>query len=277
MDINPVDDPSEETQQSALQPAAILISAIISLTATIIECNKVRKVPEPYHTSALSGEAWLIELLLGHLEWICCELGVHAHMFTRLVDELRELKHDDSKFISLEEQVRIFLYISVTGLSIRHTSEHFQQSNETISWCVLAHVLSSIHCILSRYFHKMVIIFSSVPFYTTYVHMPAPDKVQAEIWSNPRFWPYFKDVIGALDGSHIHAAPVSMEQSVFRNCKGFISQNCLFACNFGLLFTYALTRWEGSANDTRVYQDAHSKDLHINTSKYFLADAGFPL
>ncbi|KIM59389.1 hypothetical protein SCLCIDRAFT_90533, partial [Scleroderma citrinum Foug A] len=91
----------------------------------------------------------------------------------------------------------------VTGLSIRHTSEHFQQSNETISW----------------YFHKMVIIFSSAPFYTTYVHMPAPDKVQAEIWSNPRFWPYFKDVIGALDGSHIHAAPVSMERSAFQNRK----------------------------------------------------------
>lgn len=90
-------------------------------------------VPEPYHTSALSGEAWLIELLLGHLEWIHRKLGVHAHVFTRLVDELCELKHDDSKFVSLKEQVRIFLYMSVTGPSIRHTGEHFQQSNETIS------------------------------------------------------------------------------------------------------------------------------------------------
>ena len=107
--------------------------------------------------------------------------------------------------------------------------------------------------------------------------MPAPDEVQAEIRSNPRFWPYFKDVIGTLDGSHLHTAPASMERSAFWNRKGFVSHNCLFACNFGLLFTYALTRWEGSANDTRVYQDAHSKDLHINTSKYFLADAGFPL
>ena len=123
----------------------------------------------------------------------------------------------------------------------------------------------------------MVIIFSSAPFYTTYIHMPAPDEVQAEIRSNPRFWPYFKDVIGTLDGSHIHTAPASMERSAFWNRKGFVSHNCLFACNFGLLFTYALTGWEGSANDACVYQDARSKDLHINAGKYFLADTGFPL
>jgi len=277
MDTEP-DDPagnhSEEVQQHALRNTAILVSAIISLTATIVECNNVRKNPQPYHTSVLSGEAWLIELLLGHPERIRCELGMHAHVFTRLVDTLRELKHDDSKFVSLEEQVAIFLYMSVTGLSIRHTSERFQRSNETISQYV---VFSSTNPTLSRYFHKMVSIFSSAPFYTTHVHMPTPDEVQTEIRNNPRFWPYFKNAIGALDGSHIHAAPGLMDRAAFRNRKGFVSQNCLFACNFGLRVTYALTGWEGSANDARIYQDARSKDLHISAGKFFLADSGFPL
>jgi len=44
---------------------------------------------------------------------------------------------------------------------------------------------------------------ASAPFYTTHVHMPTPDEVQTKICNNPRFWPYFKDVIGALDRSHI--------------------------------------------------------------------------
>jgi len=59
--------------------------------------------------------------------------------------------------------------------------------------------------------------------------MPAPDADQTEIRNNPRFFPYFKDVLGALDSSHIHAAPASRDRAAFRNRKGFLSQKCLFA------------------------------------------------
>ncbi|KAF9240413.1 hypothetical protein BU15DRAFT_28869, partial [Melanogaster broomeanus] len=65
---------------------------------------------EPDHTSALTGEAWVIELLLGHPERIRCELGVHPHVFANLMTELRELGHGNSEFVSLEEQLAIFLY-----------------------------------------------------------------------------------------------------------------------------------------------------------------------
>lgn len=123
----------------------------------------------------------------------------------------------------------------------------------------------------------MTIIFSSAPFYTKYVHMPADDEIHTKIRTNPRFWPFFKDAIGALDGSHIHAAPSAQQRGMYRNRKGFVSQNCLFACNFDLLFTYALTGWEGSATDARIYQDARTKGLHIPNGKYILGDAGFPL
>lgn len=54
-------------------------------------------------------------------------------------------------------------------------------------------------------------------------------------------------------------------------------QNCLFACNFLLLFIYALTGWEGSATDARIWEDAVEHDLIIPVGKYFLADVGFPL
>jgi hypothetical protein len=123
----------------------------------------------------------------------------------------------------------------------------------------------------------MLYIFSSHLFYSKHVHLPeADDPVSSRIRNNPKLWPYFRDALGALDGSHIHSAPPASECAFHRNRKGFVSQNCLFGCSFDLQFVYALTGWEGSAADARVYEDARSRDLDIPDGKYYLADAGFP-
>jgi hypothetical protein len=123
----------------------------------------------------------------------------------------------------------------------------------------------------------MVDVFSSPPFYTKYVHLPgANDPISPRIRHNPKLWPYFKDALGAIDGSHIHSAPPANERAASRNRKGFLSQNCLFGCDFDLRFVYALTGWEGSATDARVYEDARSTDFVIPDGKYYLADAGYP-
>ena len=85
-----------------------------------------------YHTSILTGQGWVLELLNGHPEWMHTELGMCVPVFCQLVLELREIGLGPSKHISLEEQLAIFLYASVTGLSVQHLGEHFQHSNETI-------------------------------------------------------------------------------------------------------------------------------------------------
>ena len=83
--------------------------------------------------SILTGEGWVMELLSGHPDRIRCELGVSHNVFAGLILELREMGYRNSKYVSLEEQLTIFLYASVTGLTIRHLGEQFQSSNETIS------------------------------------------------------------------------------------------------------------------------------------------------
>jgi hypothetical protein len=124
----------------------------------------------------------------------------------------------------------------------------------------------------------MLIIFSSPPFYTKFVRLPTKiDPTPPQIRDNPKFWPFFKNAIGAIDGSHISSAPPASERPLWRNRKGFVSQNCLFCCDFEMQFVYSLTGWEGSATDARVYEDARSYDLQIPAGKYYLADAGFPL
>ncbi|EJD49865.1 hypothetical protein AURDEDRAFT_26797, partial [Auricularia subglabra TFB-10046 SS5] len=66
---------------------------------------------QPYHTSKLSGQAWVDELINGHPDRIYTELGVRLHIFLRLLVELRVLGYDHSKHVRLEEQLAIFLYI----------------------------------------------------------------------------------------------------------------------------------------------------------------------
>jgi hypothetical protein len=124
--------PRPEAQHRFIKYMALIFSILITATHSVLE-SMYSKDPEPYHTSALSGQEWVIELLTGHPERIRCELGMHASVFVELISELRTIGHSDSKFVSLEEQLAIFLYTSVTGLSIRHVGERFQRSNETIS------------------------------------------------------------------------------------------------------------------------------------------------
>jgi len=110
-----------------------LVCVLVLNTLSALLESVYLKPPEPYHTSVLSGLGWVIELLLGHNERIRCELGVHIDVFIALVAELRGLGHTHSRSVTLEEQLAIFLYMCVTGITIRHAGERFQRSNDTIS------------------------------------------------------------------------------------------------------------------------------------------------
>ena len=91
-----------------------------------------------------------------------------------------------------------------------------------------------------------------------YVHQPSlEDPTSYRITSNMKIYLFFKDAVGAIDGSHIPARPLAEFRTSFQNRKGRVSQNCLFTCSFDFLFTYTLTGWEGSASDARVYEDTH--------------------
>ena len=109
----------------------LLINIVTHCTVLLLEAHSD---PQPYHTSnLLTGAGWLVELLLGHPDCIHCELGVRKHVFEALVNELRSMGYGDNRSICLEEQLGIFLYTCVTGLTVRHVGERFQRSNETVA------------------------------------------------------------------------------------------------------------------------------------------------
>lgn len=123
----------------------------------------------------------------------------------------------------------------------------------------------------------MTVIFLSHPFYSHHVHCStADDPVSSNILLNSKLWPFFQGCLGAIDGSHIHLSPPVAYQGLYRNRKGFFSQNCLFICNFDMLFTYILAGWEGSSTDARVWTDALARGFSVPEGFYYLADAGYP-
>ena len=124
-------DTQEQLRKRLLMASAYLIQ-VVGAAAVLYASPHYWK--QPYHTSALSGAAWVQELIQGHPDHIYNELGMHLHVFLVLNHELQVLCGlEHSCDVALDEQVAIFLYMSVTGLSIRHVGECFQHSNETIS------------------------------------------------------------------------------------------------------------------------------------------------
>jgi hypothetical protein len=108
----------------------LVIMVLLSAAHHQVPIQRPRQV---YHISSLTEVGWVQDLMLGHPNRIKTELGMRLHIFKRLISDLSDLGLAPLWHISLEEQVAIFLYMSVTGLSIRHIGEHFQHSNETIS------------------------------------------------------------------------------------------------------------------------------------------------
>ncbi|XP_020266513.1 uncharacterized protein LOC109842001 [Asparagus officinalis] len=86
----------------------------------------------------------------------------------------------------------------------------------------------------------------------------APNDIPQEIVNNPLYYPYFKDCIGMIDGTHVDAMLHINLVARFRGRK-CVTQNVLAAYTPNMLFTYVLEGWEGSANDYRILQDALSR------------------
>lgn len=120
-----------------LIPIIALMMQFSMLTMIIIMEQLAVPAPapprQPYHTSALTGAQWVMELMVGHPRRIRTELGVSHRVFRELLNEMVTLGRGASRHVTLEEQLAIFLYMFVTGNMIRHTGERFQRSNETIA------------------------------------------------------------------------------------------------------------------------------------------------
>ena len=132
---------SLQAKQRRKRKIIALLSGIVG-GAVVIQYMAPHLIKTPMYNSKLSGEAWVQELLHGHPSCFHDNLGMSKFVFQRLVQELQIYAGlDDSKCITKEEQVAIFLHLCRTGAVTRDIRERFQHSADTISRCVLEHKL----------------------------------------------------------------------------------------------------------------------------------------
>ncbi|KAK8916001.1 hypothetical protein KSP39_PZI022367 [Platanthera zijinensis] len=157
------------------------------------------------------------------------------------IDLLHKLEVDHelqgSQRTTAREVLGLTLYILAQGGSIRLAKERFQHSTETIS----------------RYFSKGL---TSLLLLSAEVIKPMDPQfreIPAEIRCDARYMPFFKDCVGAIDGTHVDARIPVEDQVRYIGRHGTTTQNVMAVCDFNMCFTFSLAGWEGTAHDSRIF------------------------
>lgn len=138
----------------------------------------------------------------------------------------------------VDEQVARFLHIVGHDLKNRFASWVYRCSKSTTSRC----------------FHR--VLRAIISLVDSNIQQPTGQIVPKEIQEKKRFYPFFKDCIGAIDGTNVRVRVPSKDVPRYRGRKGYPTINVLATCTFDLKFTYVLTGWEGTASDSRIIKNA---------------------
>lgn len=162
----------------------------------------------------------------------------------------------DTVHMCIEEQVAMFLITVGHNLRNRDVAAIFNRSGEPVSryFGLVLHAIGKLRDELIR---------------------PPSSETPTKIAGDPRWDPYFKDCVGAIDVTHIRASASKNMETAFCAKKSFPSQNVMAAIDFDLRFTYVLAGWEGSAHDDVVLVDAIEREngLRVPHGKFYLVDA----
>ncbi|KAH6786747.1 hypothetical protein C2S52_006299 [Perilla frutescens var. hirtella] len=195
--------------------------------------------------SARARKTWLGELLSGHPDRFPRSLRMNKNAFIALCELLTSrdlIKVSRNTRVGCEESLAIFLSTVGFTTSQRISCERFQHSLETIS----RHIKR-----VTKALNKLALELITNPDFTT---------VHPKILGSPQLFPYFKDCVGAIDGTLVSAWVPARRHNAYRSRKSEVSQNIMAICDFNLLFTYVMAGWEGSANNSRVLIDAIMRD-----------------
>ncbi|KAH1040398.1 hypothetical protein J1N35_042141 [Gossypium stocksii] len=238
-----------------------VVASVLAFGALWIKILKTRKeiASHPRVNQDYERENYINSILYSGDRHCINMIRMRPIAFFNLCDILsRNNLLQSTKSVNIREQVVIFLHIIGHNVRFRVIGSRYYRSTETIH----------------RYFR--VVLRAILKLYKLVIRLP-DELTPSEIRNIPRFYPYFKDCIRALHGTHVRASVPFNIQERFRKRKWGTTQNVLAAITFDLKFFYVLAGWEGSAHDSRILSDALSRPrgLRIPEGKYYLADAGY--
>ncbi|MFQ6649381.1 hypothetical protein Gotur_023432, partial [Gossypium turneri] len=164
-------------------------------------------------------------------------------IFFKLCEMLQTLGGlKSSRDMLVDEQVTMLLHIISYHLKNRVIKHHFNRSRETVS--------RSFHNVLNVVIRLQDVLFQKAePITVNFI--------------DPR-WKWFKNCLGALDGTHIKIRVPTIDNPRYRTRKGDISANMLGVCKHDMHFVYVLPGWEGSIADVQVLRDGISRRHGLN-------------
>ncbi|XP_057530513.1 uncharacterized protein LOC130808954 [Amaranthus tricolor] len=183
-------------------------------------------------------------------------LRINQYTFGVLLEMVRDIgRLNETRNTCLEEMVAAFLYTLAHHKKNRMMGAHFYRSGETIS----------------RQFHACLL--AILKLHAILLKKPTP--IQEDC--NDERWKYFKNSLGALDGTMILVNVPCDDRSKYRTRKGTLAMNVLGVCSPEMEFIYVLPGWEGSAHDGRILRDAIPRPNGLKVPKgfYYLCDGGY--
>jgi len=139
----------------------------------ILECLNEEKRPE--HTSEYTGAKKVKEILEGHENWCKSKFRMETRIFKETCNYLRrEGLLRDTRGVTVEEQLGMFMYMISHNASNDRLKKAFQHSGETV--------------------HRHIrVVFNIIPTLTyRFVKLPTSNQTHPKITTDPRFWPFFQ-------------------------------------------------------------------------------------
>ena len=149
--------------------------ANVLVTLAMHEHHRIYNSRVPCRTSILRGHDYVLEVLNGNDVRCSDQFRMRPHVFIAFCEALKErgyLRH--SRYLTVEEQVCIFLLSIGHNTRNRIIQERFQHSGQTIS----------------KYFHKVLKAICRIA--KIIIRPPVFDVIPPQIQHNPKYWPFFR-------------------------------------------------------------------------------------
>ena len=130
---------------------------------------------QPCRTSQLRGHDYVLELINGHEDRCYDQFRMDPNVFVLFCEELKSKGNlNSSRYVTVQEQVAIFLLIISHNERIRIVVERFQHSGHTIHF----------------YFHRVLKAVCRLGVHI--IRPPDFNIVPPQIRHNPKYYPFFK-------------------------------------------------------------------------------------
>ena len=197
-----------------------------------------KKAEIPMTIPTMTGIQW-VEITLQNPTECYNMFRMRRSVFLHLHDTLVEnYGFKASRGMCTKEALAMFLWACGAPQSFRQVKNKFTHSLETIS----------------RKFTEVLKCVMQLAFYIVRPTYPHFSSIHPKL-QEARFWPHFKDCIGAIDGTHIPVTVPLHEQPKYIGRHGYASQNVMAVRDFDMRFIFVVTGWPGSVHDSRVLLD----------------------